>query len=203
MIKYQYIFRQLGYVSSWQKYKLNYYLFHLTVSTVAPVLLRRWRPWSWRIKRKWRWKSLVGVALDRAAVNTDVSTKRCVCFWILFLFFLIQQFAVSHQICWDLSSLEKTSCDGKDVSSAQDLLALLSSPLSVFPLHPCLPSSLHLPLSVLSLFYVLVRGHQYVVFISSLRSVLGIPLEMLLPFPSWSSLLDCLILFNVLLNLLR
>lgn len=202
MIKYQYIFRQLGYVSSWQKYKLNCYLFHLTVSTVAPVLLRRWRPWSWRIKRKWRWKSLVGVALDRAAVSTDVSTKRCVFLDFIFIFFNSTMCSITPDLL-RLVKFGKTSCDGKDVSSAQDLLALLSSPLSVFPLHPCLPSSLHLPLSVLSLFYVLVRGHQYVVFISSLHSVLGIPLEMLLSFPSWSSLLDCLILLNVLLNLLR
>lgn len=40
----------------------------------------------------------------------------------------------------------KTSSDPKGMSSAQDLPALLSSPLSIFPLHPCLPSSLHLPL---------------------------------------------------------
>lgn len=46
-----------------------------------------------------------------------------------------------------------------------------------FSLHPSLPSSLHLPvpLSVLSLFYLLVRGHQCVLSVSSLRSVLGIP----------------------------
>lgn len=67
--------------------KIQIELFHLTVSTVAPVLLRRWRPWSWKIKRKWRWKSPVGVALDRAAVSTGVSTERCVFFGFYFYFF--------------------------------------------------------------------------------------------------------------------
>lgn len=97
--------------------------------------------------------------------------------------FLIQQSAVSEPDLLRLVKFEKTSCDGTDVNSAQDLLALLSSPLSICPLHPCLPYFLHLPLCPVFV-YVLVRGHHCVVFISSLHSVLGIPLEMLFPFPN-------------------
>ena len=45
-------------------------------SAVAPVLLRSWRPWSWKTLKKWRWRSQGGVEPDRAEVSTDASTER-------------------------------------------------------------------------------------------------------------------------------
>lgn len=51
-------------------------------------------------------------------------------FWILSI--LIQQSAVSARFAETSEDVGKTSCDNTDVSSAQDLLALLSPPPLIF-----------------------------------------------------------------------
>lgn len=89
----------------------------------------------------------------------------------------------------------KTSYGAKGMSSAQDLLALLSSPLSIFPLHPCLPSSLHLPLCPV---FVLCVGQRSPVcgvhFQSPIRA--GNP-------PGYAASLSQLILFAGLFNTVK